>query len=108
MRASLLLQAEANPGAAWNLLRNTDVFPPEERDFAWGVYNRWCLRQAERGDGQDRVPGQQAAPAGPQPDAFTAHSGFPSGGVMAVAFRPNSDMLVTAGQDRTLKLWTPL
>src|SRR5262249_10305678 len=38
------LVGKSDPTAGFSLLRDEDVYPTAERDFAWGLYNRWCLR----------------------------------------------------------------
>jgi len=49
LRTAQLLRAEVagrdDPQAGFLLLHDEAVWPTEERDFAWGLYNRWCLRE---------------------------------------------------------------
>ena len=49
MKSLQLLRVElvgkTDPQAGWVLLHDEEVYPTVERDFPWGLYNRWCQRQ---------------------------------------------------------------
>src|SRR5262249_55791700 len=63
------------------LLRDEEVYPTGERDFAWGVYNRWCqLPLSEKGLERATLQG---------------HADW----VTSVAFSPDGRTLASAGGD---------
>src|SRR5205823_3613408 len=52
LKTSQLLRVElvgkGDPRTAWALLRDEDIYPTAERDFAWGIYNHWCERTGDQ------------------------------------------------------------
>ena len=38
------LVGQHDPQVGFRLLHDEEVWPTAERDFVWGIYNRWCRR----------------------------------------------------------------
>jgi len=72
LKTARLLQAQVvGPAAGFPLLRDEAVWPLEERDFAWGLVNAWCLRNDVQGLERTTLRVIQAA-SGPWSSARTA------------------------------------
>src|SRR5262249_32949529 len=90
LKTAQLLRVEmvgaSNPQAGFYLLRDEEVFPTAERDFAWGLYNRWCLRK-------DLQQDLERATLKGQSD------------VTCVAISPDGKTLASGSAKHTIKLW---
>jgi serine/threonine protein kinase len=89
LKTAQLLRVEMvgkrDPSAGFVLLHDEAVWPTAERDFAWGVYNHWCL--------------QKGGQKGPEGASLTA-----GGRVKCVAFSPDGKILAGA-TGWEVKLW---
>jgi WD40 repeat protein len=91
LKTAQLLRVEAvgerDPELGFRLLHDESVWPTAERDFAWGVYNRWCLQKDEpRRLERVSLPGH-------------------GGGARSATFSPDGKTLASASADNTITLW---
>src|SRR5262249_22133495 len=78
-RVEALFRTE--PERARALLYDEDCCPTAERDFVWGLYNRWTQRHGL---------------------TLKGHTGF----VLSVSFSPDGKTLASGSQDNPVRVWS--